>query len=354
MFALRALTVFAALAATVSAQNDARTTTSSGPKTTTSTPSGSSSASSSSAGPATITIAVGANGHVFTPQEVKANVGDIIRFNFYPGGHRVVRAEFGWPCIPYEYANLNEQGFDSGTFTPQVVSNNPPNYQVRINDTEPLFFYCAAPHSCIDYHMIGVINPNSTQSFSAQMAYAQNVTYQLAPGEPFPSETPIPTPTPSSGSSSNSGSGVDEQEDEDDGGSGGLSTGAIAGIAVGGAAVLVIAAALIYLCGRRGGFEKAYRKSGLPGSRVSALAPRAGSPHMVEANYANAGGLGVVPKSPGQATLSSAFGGQDSGTLRSSSLYYAGTTPSPGPGMSPGGMPAYGHGHGHGGDGIYG
>lgn len=45
-------------------------------------------------------------------------------FNFYPQNHRAVRAEFGWPCIPYEYANINKAGFDSGTFTPQVVSNN--------------------------------------------------------------------------------------------------------------------------------------------------------------------------------------------------------------------------------------
>ena len=45
-------------------------------------------------------------------------------FNFYPSNHRVVRAEFGWPCYPYELANINKPGFDSGTFTPQVVSSN--------------------------------------------------------------------------------------------------------------------------------------------------------------------------------------------------------------------------------------
>ncbi|KAK4105823.1 hypothetical protein N658DRAFT_134873 [Parathielavia hyrcaniae] len=366
MFAFRVLTVFAALAATAAAQDDEETTTSSRQRVTTSRSSESSSTSSSSTGPATVAIAVGANGHFFTPQETTANVGDIIKFNFYPGGHRVVRAEFAWPCIPYEYANINEPGFDSGEFKPQVVSSNPPNYQIHVNDTEPIFFYCAAPYSCSIYHMIGVINPNSTHSFSAQMAYAENVTYQLAPGEPFPSETPIPTPTPSSGSNPYPGSGDDGG---DGGGGGGLSPGAIAGIAIGSAAVLILAAALIYLCGRRGGFERAYRKCGLPGARAAASAPGPPGadmvPDMAGPSYAaDAGGLGLAPpKSAGQATMtpsSAYYGGQDNGTLRSSSLFYGGTTtPSPSPGMpSPGTVPAYAHGHGHGyghgGDGGYG
>jgi hypothetical protein len=206
--------------------------------------------------------------------------------------------------------------------------------------------------------MIGVINPNATQSFAAQMAYAENVTYQLAPGEPFPSETPTGLPRPTSTSGSNSGGG-DGGDSDGGGGGGGLSTGAIAGIAIGAAAVLIIAAALIYLCGRRGGFEKAYRKSGLPGFGAGTAAGGSASPHMVEANYANApvGGVGIgvvgrtTPKSPGQMTMST-FAGHDNGTLRSSGYFPGGTTPSLGP------VPGYGHGqqqhgYGHGGDVVH-
>jgi hypothetical protein len=139
-----------------------------------------------------------------------------------------------------------------------LTIRQPPNYEVRVNDTEPIFFYCAAPGSCVNYHMIGVINPNATQTFDAQLAFAENATYQLAPGDPFPSETPIPKPTPGSGPSDpNSNSGR--------GGGGGslgyLSPGAIAGIAIGAAAVLIPGTALIYLHSRRHGFEKARRES---------------------------------------------------------------------------------------------
>ncbi|KAL2271141.1 hypothetical protein VTJ83DRAFT_512 [Remersonia thermophila] len=252
--------------------------------------------SSSSKGPATVTIAVGANGHFFTPTEATANVGDIIKFNFYPGGHRVARAAFGWPCIPYEYANINKPGFYTGIFTPQVVSNDPPSYSVRVNDTEPIFFYCAAPGSCIDYHMIGVINPNATHTLAKQLEYARNTTYQLAPGEPFPSESAHPRPSPTAGTAPDAaGSSGSEQGSSSSGDNGGssLSAGAIAGIAIGGAAVLVLAGALLYICGRRGGFDKAYRKSVVLAGGGGGL----GSPAMVEARYPNTSagspGLGV-------------------------------------------------------------
>ncbi|KAL2180322.1 uncharacterized protein P884DRAFT_297008 [Thermothelomyces heterothallicus CBS 202.75] len=356
MFIRHALGLLAALAVVVAGQDDQNNDPT--PTEDSNTPS----ETSDTSGPATVTIAVGANGHVFTPNEAKANVGDIIKFTFYPAGdnpHRVARAAFGWPCIPYEYANINKPGFYTGIFAPQVISNDPPSYSVRVNDTEPIFFYCAAPGSCVNYHMIGVINPNATQTLAEQLEYAKNATYQLMPGEKFPSETPVPTPTPGQGPPTYSGSG------EDDGGSG-LSAGAIAGIAIGGAAVLILGATLLYLCGRRGGFDKAYRKSMLAPAAAAAAARSGGgggdgaagaarprSPSMVEANYANGPaaigggadglGLGHNPKSPGQATVST-FSGHD---VRSS-IYagaggypYIGTTPSPPP-PGAGTLPPYG------------
>lgn len=208
--------------------------------------------------------------------------------------------------------------------------------------------------------MIGVINPNATHTYDAQLAFALNATYQLAPGDSFPSEMPKPNPSSTSaapGPASTSGSGSSSGGGGNGGGGGGgggLSSGAIAGIAIGGAAVLILAAALIYLCGRRGGFDKAYRRSTVVPATVGGVAGAGaghghGSPAMVEAQYANSAGLvgGYGgPKSPGQATLST-FAGHDNGTLRGSVFGGGGgvspgvgTTPSPGPG----GVPGYGFG----------
>jgi hypothetical protein len=181
--------------------------------------------------------------------------------------------------------------------------------------------------------MIGVINANKTQTFADQLKVAETVTYQLLPGEPFPTET-ASTPGSTGGSTGGSNSS---------GGSSSLGAGAIAGIAIGAAAVLIIAAALLYLCGRRGGFDKAYRKSGLALGRGEGGGGEAGaaSPPMVEAKYANAAATNL--KSPGQASLST-FAGHDNGTFHHSSHGqppYYGLAPSPGPqlpvyGLAPG------------------
>jgi hypothetical protein len=132
--------------------------------------------------------------------------------------------------------------------------------------------------------MIGVVNPNASQTFDLQMQYALNATYQLKPGEQLPSESLSPTHTPSATSSPTS-TGSAAANTGGDGGHG-LSAGAIAGIAIGGAAVLVLAGTLLFLCGRRGGLDRAYRRS------TQTFLP----PPMTDHKY--------NPKSPGQDTFS--------------------------------------------------
>jgi hypothetical protein len=141
--------------------------------------------------------------------------------------------------------------------------------------------------------MIGVINPNSTHTLAKQIEYAKNTTFQLAPGEPWPSETPRPTAGPTD-SIPGPSSSPDAAPADSGSSSNNLSAGAIAGIAIGGAAVLILAGALLYLCGRRGGFDKAYRKSvalGGGGGGASTQSP------MVEARYPDgpAGSPGYPP-----------------------------------------------------------
>jgi hypothetical protein len=130
--------------------------------------------------------------------------------------------------------------------------------------------------------MIGVINPSANETLEMQLDIAKNVTYQLAPGDPFPSETPKPEPTPTA-TSSPSGqpiSGVNNGGDHH------LSAGAIAGIAIGAAAVLVLAGALIYLCGWKLG------KGTVRPQSTQTLPP----PPMVDAKFSPS------PNSPSPAT----------------------------------------------------
>ncbi|KAL8404249.1 hypothetical protein RB594_009200 [Gaeumannomyces avenae] len=208
---------------------------------TTSVPSTSTSTSTtSSVAAATHTVAVGADGFKFQPNRITAEKGDTVLFRFYPGGHAVARSDFGLPCIPYELTGVNHVGFFSKIQTPHVVSNDLPTFSIKINDTQPIFFYCSAPGSCVDHHMIGAINPNSTQTLEKQEEAVRKASQQLTPGDAWPSETARPT-TPTAGAAGG------QQEAP------ALGPGQIAGIAIGGAAALALVGALLFICGRRSG-----------------------------------------------------------------------------------------------------
>jgi len=174
----------------------------------------------------------------------------LAEFQFYPTNHSVVRAEYKYPCIPYEDTGVDKVGFFSGFEPVDAILTQPPQYSIRINDTNPIFYYCSAPGACINYGMVGAINPNATQVLAVQKQYALNSTFMLQPGQPWPAEsTPDPfstgPPTPTSTSPTAAPTSTAPEPSHS-----GFSTGDIAGVAIGGAAVAIIAAALLYLCGR--------------------------------------------------------------------------------------------------------
>lgn len=235
-----------------------------------------------SAQAATHSINVGADGLKFTPDSVTASVGDIILFRFYPQNHSVARSDYLSPCIPYELTGAGRQGFWSGFEPINVVLSNPPTFQVMVNDTSPIFFYCSAPGACVHDGMVGVINPNSTQTLATQKLYAENSTLALSPGEGFPVEgAPTSTPTSTLGATNTSPPPVSASSQPP------LSAGAIAGIAVGGSAVLLLGAALVYFCGRQRTVKEILQTQAVP--RPTSYQP--GAAHMSLASSA-----GYLPK----------------------------------------------------------
>ncbi|RMZ67089.1 extracellular serine-rich [Pyrenophora seminiperda CCB06] len=263
------------------------------PATITAAPS-SSSLSTPSPSPKVHTITAGAGGFKFTPQEISnVSVGDIVTWEFFPPDHSVARAEFGSACVPYEDTGKDKVGFWSGT---QLVNNTDEltYFNVTINSTEPIFFYCAAPDSCKGQHMVGVINPNSTQTLAAQVQAAAKADFQIAPGQPIPAEASSilsnpSTSTPTSTSAPHSGGSG--------GGSHTLSTGAIAGIAVGGAAFIILCAALFFFVGRSKTLKETIRRQDATNNTTQ-------NPHMSQqhgSNYGD-GGLASPGFRPGYAT----------------------------------------------------
>lgn len=115
-----------------------------------------------------------------------------IEFQLFPPYHSVGRAKYQQPCIPYEHPGGKKVGFWSGFCPLSTVLETPPTSNLTINETEPNFLYCAAPGSCIDHQMVGVINSNSSVSLDNQNQEASSSQFMLAPGQPFLSEEGFP------------------------------------------------------------------------------------------------------------------------------------------------------------------
>lgn len=141
-------------------------------------------------------------------------------------------------CIthPLFYLGVDKVGFDSGFKIVDAILPDPPKFTLRINDSDPIFFYCGAPGSCIDWQMVGVINPNASVSLEVQKQFAKNSSFMLLPGESWPDESETPFTTTSSaptGSSTSTGAAAGSTSGATESHGHPLSTGAIAGIAIG-------------------------------------------------------------------------------------------------------------------------
>ncbi|CBX90842.1 hypothetical protein LEMA_P058760.1 [Plenodomus lingam JN3] len=201
----------------------------------------SASSSTTSAPLQTHTIQVGLADHRMVPNVTRAAIGDTLEFRFFPLNHSVARAEYLMPCIPYEMSGPGKTGFFTGFHPVSAVLDDPPSYSVRVNDTNPIFFYCSAPGSCINYGMVGAVNPSEDQDIEQQHQKAKDSTYMLNPGESFPAEG-----EPDAGYGGINGTGAGDGggtvADTKANSKSSLSPGAIAGIVIGGIAVLVLAA----------------------------------------------------------------------------------------------------------------
>ncbi|KAL7942233.1 Cupredoxin [Trichoderma barbatum] len=124
----------------------------------------------------TVRIDVGKSPFTFTPNDIKADVGDILEFHYHPINHSVVAADFAAPCKPKA-----EGGFYSGWF-PTKSGENENVFQVEVNDTKPIWFYCS---QTVGNHcgagMVGAVNANVNKTFDAFKSAAEKVTTNESP-----------------------------------------------------------------------------------------------------------------------------------------------------------------------------
>ncbi|GME62927.1 MFS transporter [Neofusicoccum parvum] len=174
----------------------------------------------------------------FAPENVTAQVGDVVKFEFWPTNNSVARSEFAYPCVPYSLTGASRVGlgFYSG-FKPIVANLAQPAYYLAINRVTPIFFYNTAPGACIDHQMVGVINPRDATQLSLQKEAAAAATLALSPGEPIPqgsSVSSFDTSTATATATSTSTSSPPSSHPAS------LSPGAIAGIVIGALAFFAV------------------------------------------------------------------------------------------------------------------
>ncbi|KAF9728601.1 extracellular serine-rich protein [Paraphaeosphaeria minitans] len=203
-----------------------------------------SSSTSTSSEPQIHLVKVGAGGFQFEPAELNnVSVGDIVTYEFYPLDHSVARAEYGSACVPYEYTGKDRIGFWSKTQWVETA-NDITHWNLTINSTEPIFYYCAAPDSCKRKLMVGAINPNSTHTLDAQIRAAEKADFQVAPGEAVPNEASSTLLAPSTTSSQQVSASANHHHP-------GLSVAAIVGIVFGGIAFIAFCAAVLFYVARK-------------------------------------------------------------------------------------------------------
>jgi len=181
---------------------------------------GQSSTSTSAAPAKTVVITVGGNttansSLVFQPEQVYANVGDTVYFNFTQGNHTAIQSLFATPCLPANYANNTINGFYSG-FRP---TNNGTAFSGLTVEITPdlqnttLWFY---DWTLCGKGGVGAINPNNSygsyQNFDAFLRNAERLNGSTAATHSYTTPTQTGSSQPTSSSSGNtSSSGASSQ-----------------------------------------------------------------------------------------------------------------------------------------------
>ncbi|KAL6878698.1 Cupredoxin [Trichoderma novae-zelandiae] len=150
----------------------------------------------------TIRIDVGESGLNFSPNDIKADKGDVLTFFYHAPNHSVVAADFATPCQPKA-----EGGFYSGFFPTSGESKNV--FEVTVNDTNPIWFYCSQPvgNHC-SAGMVGAVNANADKTLAMFKSAAGKVNSNQSPSNgPFGGRVlSAASATKSSGGSSSSSS----------------------------------------------------------------------------------------------------------------------------------------------------
>lgn len=140
----------------------------------------------------THTVVAGRAGLHFDPENVVAQVGDVIEWHYLPMNHTVAQSSFGSPCAPL----ADNSGFFSGFNFFTKEGQAPDVFTFTVVDESPIWYYCAQADHC-QQGMAGVINQNFNSNVNTLANYklAAAKTKTVIPpnvqgGDIFPNPNP--------------------------------------------------------------------------------------------------------------------------------------------------------------------
>ncbi|KAB8302973.1 hypothetical protein EYC80_006284 [Monilinia laxa] len=103
---------------------------------------------------------------LFTPQEITAQPGDKVEFQFSQRNHTVTQSVFESPCEPI--ANAINSGFVPTAANQSMVTT----FTMTVNSTALMFMYCAQGKHCQAEMVLTINASNGTQNFGTYKAAA--------------------------------------------------------------------------------------------------------------------------------------------------------------------------------------
>jgi plastocyanin len=139
-------------------------------------------------------VIVGGTGNLsFQPSTVVAQPGDTVTFEFHQKNHTATQSTFADPCKPMA------AGFNSGFEPVGDTATEFPTYTVSVNDTKPVWVYCAQANHCSSGMVFAVNAATTGNTFEAFRAKAMGASSSsVPPNNANPSSTRTGSPAPTS------------------------------------------------------------------------------------------------------------------------------------------------------------
>jgi plastocyanin len=123
----------------------------------------------------TIVAALGGS-LTFSPDNVQAEIGDVVEWHFLAANHSVAQSNFANPCAPLDAdsSSASPSGFFPGFEFVTTPGTQAPNvFQITITDSNPIWYYCPQGTHC-QAGMSGVINQGYDVGDATLAEYKRN------------------------------------------------------------------------------------------------------------------------------------------------------------------------------------